>query len=84
MKLTVIAPFPELKDGIPRVAEELLKRIASSNQIDSVSIVARRGMDFISPSLLASQKISLFTIARFLTPQTMVKLIKLYKERKLK
>jgi Glycosyltransferase len=37
-------------------------------------------MDFISPSLLANQKISLFTIARFLTPQTMVKLIKLYKE----
>jgi glycosyltransferase involved in cell wall biosynthesis len=80
MKLTVIAPFPELKDGIPRVAEELLKRIASSNQIDSVSVVARRGMDFISPSLLANQKISLFAIARFLTPQTMVKLIKLYKE----
>jgi glycosyltransferase involved in cell wall biosynthesis len=80
MKLTVIAPFPKLKDGIPRVAEELLKRIASSNQIDSVSVVARRGMDFISPSLLANQKISLFTIARFLTPQTMVRLIKLYKE----
>ena len=80
MKLTVIAPFPKLKDGIPRVAEELLKRIASSNQIDSVSVVARRGMDFISPSLLTNQKISLFTIARFLTPQTMVRLIKLYKE----
>jgi glycosyltransferase involved in cell wall biosynthesis len=80
MKLTVIAPFPELKDGIPRVAEELLKRMASSNLVDSVSVVARRGMDFVSPSLLASQKISLFTIARFLTPQTMVKLIKLYKE----
>jgi len=80
MKLTIIAPFPELKDGIPRVAEELLKRIARSNQIDAISVVARRGMDFISPSLLASQKVSLFTIARFLTPQTMVKLIKLYKE----
>jgi glycosyltransferase involved in cell wall biosynthesis len=80
MKLTIIAPFPELKDGIPRVAEELLKRIALSNQIDAISVVARRGMDFISPSLLASQKVSLFTIARFLTPQTMVKLIKLYKE----
>jgi glycosyltransferase involved in cell wall biosynthesis len=80
MKVTVIAPFPELKDGIPRVAEELLKRIADANQVDSVSVVARRGMDFISPSLLAGQKISLFTIARFLTPQTMVKLIRLYKE----
>ncbi|MGZ4861814.1 MAG: glycosyltransferase family 4 protein [Halobacteriota archaeon] len=80
MKVTVIAPFPELKDGIPRVAEELLKRIAEANQVDSVSVVARRGMDFISPSLLAGQKISLFTIARFLTPQTMVKLIRLYKE----
>ncbi len=80
MKVTVIAPFPELKDGIPRVAEELLRRIADANQVDSVSVVARRGMDFISPSLLAGQKISLFTIARFLTPQTMVKLIRLYKE----
>lgn len=80
MKLTIIAPFPELKDGIPRVAEELLKRITHSNQIEAVSVVVRRGMDFISPSLLASQKVSLFTIARFLTPQTMVKLIKLYKE----
>lgn len=79
MKVTVIAPFPEHKDGIPRVAEELLKRIADADQVDSVSVVVRRGMDFISPSLLASQKISLFTIARFLTPQTMVKLIRLYK-----
>jgi glycosyltransferase involved in cell wall biosynthesis len=80
MKLTVVAPFPELKDGIPRVAEELLKRMARSSQIDSISVVARRGMDFVSPPLLAHQKVSLFTIARFLTPQTMVKLIKLYKE----
>jgi glycosyltransferase involved in cell wall biosynthesis len=79
MKVTVIAPFPEHKDGIPRVTEELLKRIADANQVDSVSVVVRRGMDFISPSLLASQKISLFTIARFLTPQTLVKLIRLYK-----
>ncbi len=79
MKVTVIAPFPKQKDGIPRVAEELLKRIADANQVDSVSLVVRRGMDFVSPSLLTSQKISLFTIARFLTPQTMVKLIRLYK-----
>jgi glycosyltransferase involved in cell wall biosynthesis len=79
MKVTVIAPFPEHKDGIPRVTEELLKRIADANQVDSVSVVVRRGMDFISPSLLASQKISLFTIARFLTPQTLVRLIRLYK-----
>jgi len=79
MKVTIIAPFPEHKDGIPRVTEELLKRIADANQVDSVSVVVRRGMDFISPSLLASQKISLFTIARYLTPQTLVKLIRLYK-----
>jgi len=79
MKVTIIAPFPKQKDGIPRVAEELLKRIADANQVDSVSLVVRRGMDFVNPSLLTSQKISLFTIARFLTPQTMVKLIRLYK-----
>jgi glycosyltransferase involved in cell wall biosynthesis len=80
MKVTVIAPFPQLKDGIPRVAEELLKRLAAARQVDCVAIVARRGMDYVSPSLLASQKVSLCTIARFLTPQTIVKLIKLYKE----
>ncbi|MGZ4882184.1 MAG: hypothetical protein ACXV7G_14210, partial [Halobacteriota archaeon] len=80
MKVTVIAPFPQQKDGIPRVAEELLKRISESNEVDAVSVLARQGMDFITPSLLVNQKVSLFTIARFLTPQTMVKLIRLYKE----
>jgi glycosyltransferase involved in cell wall biosynthesis len=80
MKVTVVAPFPKHKDGIPRVAEELLKRLAAANEVDSVWIIARRGMDFVSPALLAMQKISLFTIARFLTPQTLVKLIRMYRE----
>jgi glycosyltransferase involved in cell wall biosynthesis len=80
MKVTVVAPFPKLKDGIPRVAEELLKRLAAASEVDSVSILARRGMDFVSPTLLTKQKISLFTIARFLTPQTLVRLIRMYKD----
>ncbi|MFZ1021602.1 MAG: hypothetical protein WAN56_07390, partial [Halobacteriota archaeon] len=80
MKVTVIAPFPRQKDGIPRVAEELLKRISEATEVDAVSVLARQGMDFLTPSLLVNQKVSLFTIARFLTPQTMVKLIRLYKE----
>jgi glycosyltransferase involved in cell wall biosynthesis len=80
MKVTVVAPFPKHKDGIPRVAEELLKRLAAASEVDSVSILARRGMDFVSPTLLATQKISLFTIARFLTPQTLVMLIRMYKD----
>ena len=80
MKVTVIAPFPRQKDGIPRVAEELLKRISEATEVDVVSVLARQGMDFLTPSLLVNQKVSLFTIARFLTPQTMVKLIRLYKE----
>lgn len=80
MKVTVVAPFPKHKDGIPRVAEELLKRLVAAGEVDSVSILARRGIDFVSPTLLAKQKISLFTIARFLTPQTLVKLIRMYKE----
>ena len=80
MKVTVIAPFPQQKDGIPRVAEELLKRISESDEVDAVSVLARQGIDFITPSLLVNQKVSLLTIARFLTPQTMVKLIRLYKE----
>ncbi|HYA33196.1 MAG TPA: glycosyltransferase family 1 protein [Candidatus Bathyarchaeia archaeon] len=80
MKITVIAPFPPQKDGIPRVAEELLKRIAHADDVDEVSVLARQGMDFITPALLVNRKVSLFSIARFLTPQTMVKLIRLYKE----
>jgi len=80
MKVTFIAPFPQKKDGIPRVAEELLKRVSEASEVDAVSVLARQGIDFVTPALLVNQKVSLFTIARFITPQTMVKLIRLYKE----
>jgi len=80
MRITVIAPFLEHKDGIPRVAEELLKRICEASQVESVSILARQGIDFISPSILANEKTSLVRIGRFLTARTMIELIKLYRE----
>jgi len=80
MKINVIAAFPKYKDGIPRVAEELLKKICEKRQVDSVLIITRQDLGFVNPSLLANSKISLLTTSRFLTPGTLLKIIKLYKK----
>ena len=79
MKINVVAAFPKHRDGIPRVAEELLKKICEKKQVDSVLIIARQDLGFVNPSLLANSKTSLLTTSRFLTPGTLLKIIKLYK-----
>ncbi|MGZ4918110.1 MAG: glycosyltransferase family 4 protein, partial [Halobacteriota archaeon] len=79
MKLNVIAAFPEYKDGIPRVAEELIKQICAASVVDSVSIITREDLSHVSSDVLANGKVSLFATGRFLTPWTLLKVMRLYK-----
>jgi glycosyltransferase involved in cell wall biosynthesis len=78
MKIVAVAPFPKYKDGIPRTAEELILKLCESDSVDSVSIIAHKGLDFVSPSLLRERKISLFTARSWLLPWTLLRTIKLY------
>jgi glycosyltransferase involved in cell wall biosynthesis len=80
MKISVLAPFPKNKDGIPRVAEELITQFCEASSVDSVSILARQDLGFVSPSILARAGVSLFTFRIFLAPWTFLRVIKLYKE----
>jgi glycosyltransferase involved in cell wall biosynthesis len=80
MKLSVLAPFPKNKDGLPRVAEELIAQFCEATSVDSVSIIARQDLGFVSPPILAKASVSLFTFRIFLAPITFLKVIKLYKE----
>ncbi len=79
MKLSFVSVFPEYKDGIPRATEELLKAISQDERIDSMLIITRQDLSFISPSLLSNNKISLFMVNRFLTPLQLLEVIKRYK-----
>jgi len=80
MKITAVAPFPKNKDGIPRVAEELMTQFCEASSVDSVSIIARQDLGFVSPSILARAGVSLFTFRIFLAPWTFLRVIKLYKQ----
>jgi len=80
MKITVVAPFPENnKSGIPRVSEELIKELCESNSVESIAIIAHAGFDYVSSSLLETEKVRLFSGKIFLLPWTLLKTIKLYK-----
>ena len=79
MKITAVAPFPKYKDGIPRAAEELISKLCEANSVESISIIAHKGLDFVSPSLLREKKVSLFTARSFLLPWALLRTIKLYK-----
>ncbi len=80
IKVALVSVFPKYKDGIPRSSEELLKEICDKDEVSAVSLIARKGLNFISPSVLEHEKVSLFTISRFLTPWQLIKLFKRYKE----
>jgi glycosyltransferase involved in cell wall biosynthesis len=78
MKICVVAPFPKNKDGIPRVADELLKKLCEADNVEAVTIIAHKGLDFVNPSLLQNKKVSLFIARNFMLPWVLLKTIKLY------
>jgi len=81
MKISVLAPFPKYKDGIPRVTEELISRLCEADDVESVSVIAvKKEKDFVSPSLVKNGKVSLFVVGSFLLPRTLWGIIKLYKK----
>ena len=77
MKIAVFAPFPEKKSGIPRVAEELLKRFCTFDEITNISIITPHGEGFVDTAVLANDKVSMHPLnAR--KPADLLKLIGLY------
>jgi glycosyltransferase involved in cell wall biosynthesis len=79
MKVAVFAPFPEKKDGIPRVAEELLKRFCVFDEITKISIITPRNENLIDPSVLTDDKVSIHPV-NMRKPADFLKLIRLYKQ----
>ncbi len=79
MKIAVFAPFPEKKDGIPRVAEELLKRFCVFDEITKISIITPRNMELVDPSVLINDKVSIHPV-NMRKPADFLKLIRLYKQ----
>ena len=80
MKISVLAPFPKYKDGIPRATEELISKLCEADDVESVSVIAaKKEKDFVSPFLLRNEKVSLFVVRSFLVPWTFLRTIKLYK-----
>jgi glycosyltransferase involved in cell wall biosynthesis len=80
MKINAVATFPKIKDGIPRVAEELLKGLSTKEHVNSIWLITWPDLNFVSPSLLANKKMHLFAARKYPSLRTLVKLIKLYKQ----
>ncbi len=90
MNIAVFAPFPQKKDGIPRVAEELLKTFCDSSEVNKISIVAPCGEDFINEIVVKNEKISVQSLQVLMRPINLsnmlrvfynfLSLVKLYKE----
>jgi glycosyltransferase involved in cell wall biosynthesis len=78
MKIAVFAPFPEKKSGIPRVAEELLKRFCAFDEITNVSIITPHGEGFVDTTVIANDKVSMHPL-NMRKPADLLKLIRLYK-----
>jgi glycosyltransferase involved in cell wall biosynthesis len=77
MKIAVFAPFPEKKSGIPRVAEELLKRFCAFDEITNISIITPHGQGFVDTTVVANDKVSMHPL-NVLKPADLLKLIRLY------
>ncbi len=80
MKIITVASFPKIKDGIPRVAEELLQELSKDEQVDSISIIERRSLDFVSSTLVENEKIQLFSECKYPRLFKFTRIVKLYKE----
>ena len=78
MKIAVFAPFPEKKSGIPRVAEELLKRFCAFDEITNISIITPHGEGFVDTTVIANDKVSMHPL-NMRKPADLLKLIRLYK-----
>ena len=79
MKIAVFAPFPEKKDGIPRVAEELIKRFCTFDEITKISIITPQDEEFVDHSVLTNDKVSIDPV-NVMRPADLIKLIRLYKQ----
>ena len=80
MKITVVTEFSKIKDGIPRVTEELLKELTKKNHVEFISIITRQDLCFVSPHLLANKKMQLFATSKYVSLRSFAKIIKLYRE----
>ena len=81
MKIAIIAFFSKYKRGPQRVTEELISKLSEADNVESVSIIAAKTeKDYVSPSLLRDDKVSLFVVDSFLLPWTFFRAVKLCKK----
>jgi len=78
MKIAIFAPFSEKKSGIPRVAEELLKRFCAFDEITNISIITPYGEEFVDTTVTTNDKVSMHPL-NMRKPADLLKLIGLYK-----
>ncbi|MGA8071322.1 MAG: glycosyltransferase family 1 protein [Halobacteriota archaeon] len=79
MKIAVFVAFPENKGGIPRVAEELLRRFCVFDEITEISIITPRNEELVDPSVLVNDKVSIHPV-NMRKPADFLKLIRMYKQ----
>src|SRR5665647_3070439 len=91
MRITIFAPFRQEKNGISRVAEELIKKMSAFDEVDEVSIITPSADNYVDEAILENRNvsahpfsvlastISFSKLPRLAHPLEFVELVKLYK-----
>ena len=91
MRITIFAPFRQDKNGISRVAEELIKKMSTFDEVDEISIITPSADNYVDAAILKNGKvsahpfrvlvspISFSKLPRLVHPVDFFKLVKLYK-----
>lgn len=91
MRITIFAPFRKDKNGISRVAEELIKKMTTFDEVDEISIITPSADNYVDAAILENQKVSAYPFRVLASPISFsklrhlahpiefVKLVKLYK-----
>ena len=74
MKITIFAPFRQNKNGISRVAEEVILKMCTLREVDEISIITPSADNFIDAAILENPKVSPHTFRVLVSPISFSKL----------
>jgi len=91
MRITIFTPFRKDKNGISRVAEELIKKMSTFDEVDEISIITPSADNYVDAAILENDKVSTHAFRVLASPISFsklpdlfhlidfIKLVKLYK-----
>ena len=74
MRITIFAPFRKEKNGISRVAEELIKKMSTLDEVAEISIITPSADNYVDAAILENDKVSAHPFKVLVSPISFSKL----------